>query len=253
MAQVLTCPGPTKSFLGFCPQGIALLRPQKGRRNKLLPAEQEMYEYKIANPLLELVCSVTREFARFAPNYVTPPERAVFPIFGARASRVESHNQRPGAIWVHRNAKGARGACFYFHFTSREAVVLGGVYAPAPLELSLYRKLLQQRYKEFQDILRDRRLKTLTGGLEGEKLKSLPKGISRNHPAADLLRRRQWYVCAMLDMALLSTTQLLPTLVKHFETMAPFVEFLNLALPQPRRKPLLRSFASGDLSEESRV
>lgn len=252
MAEVLTCPGPAKSFLGFCPQGIALLRPQKGRR-KLLPAEQQMYEYKIANPMLELVCSITREFARFAPNYVTPPERAVFPIFGARPSRSGSRDLHPGAIWVHRNAKGPRGACFYFHFTASEAVVLGGVYAPAPSELPAYRSLLQQRYKEFHDILRERRLKALTGRLEGEKLQSMPKGLSPDHPAADLLRRRQWYVCAMLEMPLLSTTQLLPTLVRHFETMAPFVEFLNLSLPQPRRRPLARSFANGDLTEGSRL
>jgi uncharacterized protein (TIGR02453 family) len=251
MAQVLTCPVAAKSFLGFCPQGIALLPPKK--RRGLLPHEQEMYEQKIANPLLQLACSLTREFARFAPNYVTPPERAVFPIFGAKDSSSGSPSTHPGAIWVHKDARGVRGACFYFHFTASEAVVLGGAYAPAPEELATYRELLKHGYKEFQDILRARRLRTLTGGLEGEKLKGMPKGFSPDHPAADLLRRKQWYVVSMLDMGLLSTTQLMPTLVRHFETMAPFVDFLNRSLtPQPRKRPLLRTFLNSNVSEEPR-
>lgn len=244
MAQLLTCPGPTKSFPGFCPQGIALLRNLKrNKRPEWLASRQELYDFKVTNPLLDLVCSVSREFARFAPNYATLPAKAVFRIFGETGSLRDKapHKTHPAAIWVHKDSEGARGACFYFHFTDNEALVLGGVYSAQADELLAYRKLLQQHYGEFGEILRDERLRSLAGGLQGEKLKTVPRGFPPDHPAADLLRRKQWYVVSMLDMDLLSSDRLMPTLVNHFEAMAPLVEFLNRPL-RPARKPKRKLF-----------
>jgi uncharacterized protein (TIGR02453 family) len=241
MAQLLTCPGPTKAFPGFCPQGLALLRKLERNPRAWRDSDQALYEYKITDPLLELVCSVTREFARFARSYITPPDKAVFHIFGETGSpRPRATDKRhPAAIWAHKHAEGSRGACFYFHFTDKEAVVLGGVYSAQPDELLAYRQMLQKDYLQFRQILREPRLRTLFGGLHGEQLKHVPKGFPPDHAAADLLRRNQWYVVSMLDIGLLSTERLLPTLVKHFEAMAPLVEFLNRPLghgPKPRKK-----------------
>lgn len=230
MAQLLTCPGPTQDFPGFCPQGIALLRGLKrNRRPEWFRARQELYDYKITTPLLNLVCSVSREFARFAPNYATLPAKAVFRIFGHTASShgKAAHRTHPAAIWVHKDAKGAKGACFYFHFTPDEAVVLGGVYSAAPDELQAFRKLLHDSYPEFENLLHDPKLKSLVGDLRGEKISRMPRGFSPDHPSADLIKRKQWYLVSMLDTNLLSTDRLMPTLVNHFEVMAPVVEFLN--------------------------
>src|SRR5262249_50624939 len=142
------------------------------------------------------------------------------------------------------DAKGVRGACFYFHFTEKEAVVLGGVYAGEAAGLLAIRKLLQQHYMEFATILADARLKSVAGELRGEKLKRMPYGFSSSHPAADFLRRRQWYVATMLDMDVLSTDRLLPTLVEHFEAMAPLVEFLNRPFDESgkTKKTVFREF-----------
>src|SRR5215813_4436115 len=225
MAELLTCPGPTKSFPGFCPQGIALLRTLKRKkRSDWLASDQELYDFKITNPLLELVCSVSREFARFAPDYITPPEKSVFRMFGEPASaRTKRPTRPPTAIWAHKDAEGGmRGACFYFHFTEKEAVLLGGIYAPDASELLACRKLLSNNYAEFEKILGDSKLQSHMGKLKGEKLSRIPSGFPARHPAADLLRRRQWYMVTMLDMPLLSTDQLLSTLVSHFEAMTPF-------------------------------
>jgi uncharacterized protein (TIGR02453 family) len=188
---------------------------------------------------------VSREFARFARNYATLPSKAVFPIFknnGSAAAKSPSLAY-PAAIWVNRDARGVRGACFYFHFTDNEAVVLGGVYSAEADEILAYRKLLQESYREVEQILRDPRLRALAGELQGEKLARMPKGFSTTDPAADLIRRKQWYLVSMLDKELLSTERLLPTLVMHFEAMAPFVEFMNRALAK-RRKPK-KAFARG--------
>src|SRR5262249_18110925 len=209
---------------------------------------KELYDFKITTPLLNLVCSVSREFARFAPDYVTPPEKAVFRIFGSTASSRDLTTRRthPAAIWVRKDANGARGACFYFHFTPSEAVVLGGVYSAEPAELLAYRGLLRDHYLELEEILRSPRLKTLAGELRGDKLSRMPKGFSPNHPAAPLIKQKQWYLVSMLDMDLISTDRLLPALVNHFEVMAPLVEFLNRPFAAKPAKRMAFATAPGD-------
>ncbi len=250
MAQLLTCPAPAKDFPGFCPQGIALMRKLKrNRRHEYFQAHRELYDYKITTPLLNLVCSLSREFARFAPDYVTPPEKAVFRIFGNTASsrNLTTRRTHPAAIWVRKDANGARGACLYFHFTPNEAVVLGGVYSAEPAELLAYRRLLHDHYMELEEILRSPKLKTLAGKLQGEKSSRMPKGFSGNHPAAELIKQKQWYLVSMLDMGLISTDRLLPALVNHFEVMAPLVEFLNRPFAaKPVAKRMAFSTAPGD-------
>jgi uncharacterized protein (DUF2461 family) len=67
----------------------------------------------------------------------------------------------------------------------------------------------------------------MLGGLQGEQLSRMPKGFATDHPAEGLLRHRQWYLEAILDIRLLTTQRLVPELCRRFEVMAPFVEFLN--------------------------
>lgn len=230
MAQLLTCPGPTKPFPGFSTEAFSLLRGLKRNRGaEWLKAHYGDYEKLIRTPLLDLVCSVSRECARFAPDYATLPAKAVFRIYDdtRSSSNKAAYHTHPAAIWVHKSVERMRGACFYFHFTEKEAVVLGGVYSAEPDELLAYRRLLHEKYEEFEGILRCEKLQATMGELQGDKLSRTPKGFCPNHPAQDLLRRKQWYLVSMLDVNLLTTCRLMPTLVSHFEAMAPFVEFLN--------------------------
>ena len=204
-----------------------------------------MYDYNITTPLLNLACILSREFARFAPEYVTVPDKAVFRRYGDVPSRKEAH-KTPAAIWVRKGMQGMRGACFYFHFNDREAVVLGGVYYAEPGQLPAYRQLLRDNYQEFQEILREPELESLFGGLQGDKSRRMPRGLCSDHPAAELLRQTQWYLVSLLEMDLLSTPRLLPTLVHHFEVVAPMVEFLNRPFaPKPALKRTAFSSALG--------
>jgi uncharacterized protein (DUF2461 family) len=72
--------------------------------------------------------------------------------------------------------------------------------------------------------------------MHGEQLSRVPKGFACDHPAANLIRYKQWLFYVMLDPALATTPKLLPEVRKRFEAMMPFVEFLNQPLVQARRK-----------------
>jgi len=120
-----------------------------------------------------------------------------------------------------------RGPCFYFHFTEKELVALGGAYAPEPDELRANRQLIVEHNQELEQILADKNLRQMAGSLIGEQFSRVPRGYCPGHPAAGLLRRKQWYLAAVLDHRLLTTPRLLPELSRRFEAMAPFVEFMG--------------------------
>lgn len=238
MAQVIVCPQAMKAFPGFTPEALSFLRNlRRNNRRDWFQARKEKYETLLKIPLLDLACCLSREFARFAPAYVTPPDRSVFRIY--RDANF-SHNRKPykthlAAGFARQGAERMRGPCFYFHFTERELVALGGVYAPESDELCSYRELISANYQELERILAEKHLREVGGPLLGEQLTRVPRGYCPGHPAADLLRRKQWYFAAVLDPALLTTPRLLPELSRRFEAMAPFVEFMGRPFRKPRK------------------
>jgi uncharacterized protein (TIGR02453 family) len=234
------------TFPGFSRDALTFLRNLKrnNRRDWFQP-RKEQYESLIKAPMLELIGCLNAEFARFAPDYVTAPEKSVYRIY--RDTRF-SPDKTPykthiSAILPRNTAVKREGAVFYFHFTEKEVLAFGGVYAPERDELLAYRALLSEHHQEFEDILRNPALRRALGELEGEQLSRMPKGFPTDHPAEDLLRRRQWYLESTLDIKLLTTPRLLPALARSFALMAPFVEFLNQPFVK-KQKPKKMMFMS---------
>ena len=232
-------------FPGFSPQALTFLRNLKrNNRREWFQPRKAQYESLIKVPMLELIGCLNEEFARFAPDYVTPPQKATYRIYrDTRFSKDKTpYKTHISAIFPRHTAVKREGAVFYFHFTEKELLVFGGVYMPEPDELLAYRTLLQERHADLEEILRDKRLRRAVGELQGDQLSRMPKGFPTDHPAEGLLRRKQWYLEATLEPNLLTSPRLMPELAKHFEVMAPMIEFLNSAIVK-KRKPEKMMFA----------
>src|SRR5215813_11535871 len=190
MAQVSLVPEVIKPhFSGFSPDALAFLRALKrNNRREWFQPRKEKYEALIKAPMCELVECLNAEFPRFAPDYVTPPSKAVYRIY--RDTRF-SHDKTPykthiSAIFPHRTAIKREGAVFYMHFTEKDILAFGGVYGPERDELLAYRTLLAEHHEEFRALLRDKKLRRTVGDLQGEQMTRVPKGFAPDHPAEDL-------------------------------------------------------------------
>ena len=234
-------------FRGFSPEAISFLRALKrnNRRGWFQP-RKEKYETLIKAPMLEFVGCLNEEMARFAPAYVTPPEKAVYRIY--RDTRF-SPDKTPykthiAAIFPRNSAVKREGAVFYLHFTEKELLAFGGVWGPDRDELMAYRTLLRDNHEEFEAVLSNRSLRKIVGELQGEQLSRMPKGFPVDHPAEALLRQKQWYLESTLPISLLTTPRVVPELAKRFAVMAPMVEFLNRPFAQKKapKKMLFMGF-----------
>ena len=96
---------------------------------------------------------------------------------------------------------------------------------PAP-ELKAVRQEIDYNYDEFKGILEDPEFKKQFPELEGEKLKTTPKGYDVENPAIDLLRHKSWNITHMFtDKEVLSDT-FLDKVIELMKTAKPMNDFL---------------------------
>ena len=185
MAQVSLVPSMKSAFSGFSPEALSFLRALKrNNRREWFQPRKEKYELLIKQPMLALIESLNQRFMDFAPNYITLPQKSVYRIYrDTRFSKDKTpYKTHISAIFPRHTAVKREGAVLYFHFTEKELLVFGGVYAPEREELLAYRNLLAEHHEEFLELLAGKDVKRLTNGLEGEQLSRMPKGFPDDHP-----------------------------------------------------------------------
>jgi len=225
-------------FPGFSPEAITFLRGlERHNKREWFQPRKHIYEEQVRASLEALVNAINGELAEFAPRYVTPAKKAVFRIY--RDTRF-SKDKRPykthvAATFYLQNLCKAAGPCFYFHFTAKELLVFAGVWMPERDELLAIRNLLAERHEEFREILRTKPLRNAMGELKGEELSRVPKGFPKDHPAEDLIRRKQWFLENTLDGNVITSGRMLPEIVNRFRAATPMLEFLNQPFVQERR------------------
>jgi uncharacterized protein (TIGR02453 family) len=232
-------------FPGFSPEALTFLRGlERNNKREWFQARKHIYEQHIRTPLEQLVNVINGEFAEFAPRYVTPVRKAIFRIY--RDTRF-SKDKRPykthvAATFYLQNLCKAAGPCFYFHFTPKELLIFAGVWMPEREELLAIRNLLAGRHQDFRELLKGRALRTAMGELQGEQLSRVPKGFDKDHPAEDLLRRKQWFLESTLSGDVITTPLMLPEIISRFRAASPMIEFLNQPFVQqsrPRKLPFM--------------
>ena len=234
----------TSSFPGFPQEGIDFFRrlARNNRREWFQPRKAAFEEY-VKGPMRLLVEAVNEALASFAPAYVTDPGRAVYRFYrDTRFSPDKSpYKDRIAANFPRRGITRHDGAGYYFSVSDKEVAAGGGVYSPTPETLMAIRRRIAECPAEFRRIISARPLRTLYGEMQGCQLTRVPKGFPAEHPAADLLRFKQFLFYIELPADIATTPAVYEAIVKRFRALAPFNDFLNQAVVSQRKKtdPLL--------------
>lgn len=224
-------------FSGFPNEALTFLRGlARNNDREWFQARKEIFDTQVKAPMYELVESLNAELARFAPDYIAEPKKAVFRIYrDVRFSSDKSPYKTHIAAFFPRRGGDKSGAPgFYFSVSAKELGVAGGLYDPSPAHMLAVRTWLAENHAAFRKIAA--RPEKLMGKLHGESLTRVPKGFAADHPAADLLKMKHWVYYVMLDPKLATTRELQPELVKRFKAVAPVLEELNRPLAQVRPK-----------------
>ena len=220
-------------FPGFPPEALQFLKRLKRNNNReWFLKHKHIYEEKVKAPMKGLILELGRQMRPFAPEMLFDPGRAIYRIyrdvrFSADKTPYKTHI---AAVFIRRGAGKHSTACLYFHISPGEVEIAGGIYMPGPPELLAVRRYIAAHHRKLRAILESPEFRRLFGKLWGEQLVRMPKGFPADHPAADLLRYKQWLADRSRPASLAESRRLLPALVEHFRTMMPLVRFLNQPL-----------------------
>jgi uncharacterized protein (TIGR02453 family) len=224
-------------FSGFPKEGLDFLRGiKRNNRREWFQPRKHIFENHVKAPMVELVEALNAQLARFAAEHMNDPKRAIYRFY--RDTRFSSdkspYKDHIAAIFPRRGHEKHVSAGFYFGVSHEGVEVAGGVYMPGPAELLAIRTWLAANHKSFRKATRGP--EKLMGKLQGTALQRVPKGFAADHPAADLLKMKQWYFHKTLDVSLATTPKLVPELTKLFRAMLPAVELLNTPLKPARAR-----------------
>ncbi len=119
---------------------------------------------------------------------------------------------------------------YYLHIAPGDSFVGGGFWSPNPADLKRIRDEFALDDKPIRKIIADKTFKKYFGALQGEGVKTAPKGFDKEHPAIDLIRMKQFTVSRKFSDEEILKKNFLAEVKKTFEAMRPYFNYMSEVL-----------------------
>lgn len=176
---------------------------------------KSIYESSIKEPMTLLLAELEDEFG---PGKVFRPNRDV--RFSQDKSPYKTHQ---GAF-----ASQKEGTGYYVQLSADGLLIGGGCHTQSPEQIARYRAGVDAPAsgEELQRILDGVAAAGFT--IEGEKLKTVPRGFDKDHPRAELLKHKSLSAGVTLgEPEWLSTAQAKKEIASRWEQLRPLVEWMS--------------------------
>jgi uncharacterized protein (TIGR02453 family) len=128
-----------------------------------------------------------------------------------------------------RATKFRRGS-YYFHIEPGNSIVSGGFWGPNPEDLKRIRDEFAYDASAFRKILKSKTFINTFGTLQGEQIKTTPKGYDANSVAIDLLRYKQFRLVKKFSDKEVLHPDFLKNVILTFKKMRPFLDYMSEVL-----------------------
>lgn len=119
---------------------------------------------------------------------------------------------------------------YYFHIEPGNSFVGGGFWGPNSADLLRIRKEIALDASELKSILADKKFLQTFGELNGDKVKTTPRGFDKNHPDIDLLRFKQFIISKKFSDKDVLKPDFYLQIVDVFNTMRTFFDYMSIVL-----------------------
>jgi len=127
-------------------------------------------------------------------------------------------------------ATSQRRGGYYFHLESGNTFVAGGFWAPSAQDLKRIREDINYDAAPLRKILSSKNFTATFGTLQGEQVKTSPKGFDATHEATDLLRYKQFLVIKRFTDEEVTSPNFLNEASQTFKNMRPFFDYMSEVL-----------------------
>jgi uncharacterized protein (TIGR02453 family) len=120
---------------------------------------------------------------------------------------------------------------YYIHLEPDNSFVGGGFWSPNNEDLLRIRKEFEMDTTEIQKITSDKTFVNYFGELRGEDgVKTAPKGFDKNHPAIDLIKKKQYVVMRKFSDKEVFSADFQKEIIATFFAMRPLFDYMSEVL-----------------------
>ena len=154
----------------------------------------------------------------------------VFRIYrDVRFSKNKTPYKTSFGISFHREKPRFRGG-YYLHIQPGNNFIASGFWNPQKEDLFRIRKEMEVDGDEMREIMANKAFKSVWGSLEGEEVKTAPKGFSKEDPNIDLIRKKAYlFTKKYTDQAVLKK-DFLAQVNQDFKAVRPFFDYMSSVL-----------------------
>ncbi|KAA5536854.1 DUF2461 domain-containing protein [Taibaiella lutea] len=121
-------------------------------------------------------------------------------------------------------------AGYYLHVEPGQSFIGGGCWMPEAAMLKGIRQEIDYDFDAFKAIIQGKSFKKLYPKIDGEQLKKAPQGYDVENPAIEYLKHKSFTVGHSVPDKEFVSKQAVDKVLSSFETMKPFIDFLNRAV-----------------------
>ena len=133
-----------------------------------------------------------------------------------------------GLTW-HRTKPEFRGG-YYLHLKPDDIFLACGFWDPAPADLKRIRQEIDLDGDEYRNLINAPAFKNTWGALQGNAVKTAPKGYAKDHPNIDLLRFKQHIFMIRYTEVEVAAADFMDRLDAALQAVRPFVDYMSAVL-----------------------
>lgn len=119
---------------------------------------------------------------------------------------------------------------YYFHLEPGGCFIGGGIYMPPAEPLRAIRNFIAEHAEEYREIIDDPDFKKEFPEMYDDKLKTAPKGFSKDHEHIDLLRYKSFIFSKTFNDSIVTGDKYVQEMVSAFHRLYPVNRFLYQAV-----------------------
>lgn len=126
--------------------------------------------------------------------------------------------------------KKSEGTGYYIHLAHDYNFAGGGIYMPQPAVLAAIRQEIDYNPDALKKLIESKDFKETFGSIQGDALKTAPKGYPKDHPNIELLRLKSFYVLKEYSDKEVTTEGFLEEALSTYKKAYDFNQYLKVAI-----------------------
>jgi len=177
------------------------------------------------------VSSIIEFLSETEPFSGLSPKDCIFRIYrDTRFSKDKSPYKTNMGAYIAPGGRKSHLMGYYVHIEPGASMLAGGLHHPDPAQLSAWRDSIDSDPEKFKSIVDNERFKKFFGEVQGEKLKSVPRGYPKDHPEMDLLRLKSVTVSRMLSDREVLASDFFDETITTYKVLRPFLRYMDSIL-----------------------